>query len=263
MNFAPVQRGQATSVMQFLYAHDQAHVDQPTIPTLHLPLRVGIAFVPTAARYESYLESDVTAARKVELLQRVAAQFQGLPFIKSIEVIPPGYLRPEGSFENLDQVREMFGVDVIVLVAYDQTQLTNENMLSLSYWTIVGAYVIHGEHNDTDTLMEAAVYDIPSRKLLFRAPGLSQLKGSATLVANRAELENEANKGLSQATDEMIRNLQTQLFAFRQRVKESPAEFQVVREPGYTGAGALAAPWALALAGVAAAAALRRRTGRA
>ncbi len=256
VQFAAPQRSRATSVMRYLYPRNREHIDTPTIPVLHLPLRVGIAFVPSSSP-----GADVTAAQSVELLQRVAAQFNGLPYVKSIQVIPPGYLLPAGGFENLDQVREMFDVDVIALVAYDQTQLTNEGLLSLSYWTVVGAYVIHGERNDTETLMEAAVYDIPSRKLLFRAPGLSQVKASATLINNPEELHRDASQGFALATTNLIGNLQTELAAFNQRVKQSPEEFKVVREAGYTGAGAFSPGWAILLA-LGSAAALARNRAR-
>ena len=43
----------------------------------------------------------------------------------------------------------MFGIDVIVLLSYDQVQFRDEGLLSLTYWTVVGAYTIPGEKNDT------------------------------------------------------------------------------------------------------------------
>lgn len=70
-------------------------------------------------------------------MERVAAEFKGRDYIQSIEIIPTSYLRPAGGFANLNQVRSLLGVDVIALVAYDQAQFTNENILSLAYWTIV------------------------------------------------------------------------------------------------------------------------------
>ena len=146
------------------------------IPTLRLPLRVGLAFVPPST------SRGLTELQKTELLREVAAKFRALPFVESIEVVPTTYLRPGGGFENLDQLRSLLGVDVIALIAYDQAQLTSGTAWSLSYWTIVGAYVVPGEKNDTATLMEAVVYDIASRKLLFRAPGTSTIKGHATPV---------------------------------------------------------------------------------
>jgi rhombotail lipoprotein len=50
---------------------------------------------------------------------RVAAEFKGLDYIQSIEIVPSTYLRTSGGFDNLNQVRSLLGVDVIGLVAYD------------------------------------------------------------------------------------------------------------------------------------------------
>jgi len=65
-------------------------------------------------------------------------------------------------------------------VSYDQVQFTDRNALSVLYRTIVGAYVIHGDQYDVQTLVDASVFDVRSRKLLFRALGMSQVKGGAS-----------------------------------------------------------------------------------
>lgn len=224
----------SSSVVAYLYPKESNPLPPTSIPTLRLPLRVGIAFVPGGGG------GGISELKKTELLQRVAAQFKGLEYIESIEIVPSTYLRPGGSFENLEQVRRMLNFDVVALVAFDQVQFTNENFLSLAYWTIVGAYVFEGSKNDTQTLMEAAVYDIPSRHLLFRAPGASQVKGSATMVAVNERLRQDGTKGFEQATDDLIKNLKTQLEDFRARMKQSPGTLaKVEHKPGYTGGGAL------------------------
>ena len=245
-------RTHATSVMQFLYPTQAQHVDSPAVPVLSLPLRVGIAFVPPA-RANGYNNSpaEFSENAKTALLQRVAAEFKALPYVGSIQIIPSTYLRPDGSFANLDQVKNMFGVDVIALVAYDQTQFTNEGVLSFAYWTIVGAYVVQGEKNDTETLMEAVVYDIRSRKLLFRAPGASEVKAHSTPVNLSEQLHVDSLQGFNDATTELIANLKTELENFKTRVKDSPKDFQIEHQPGYTGAGALDGRFALAIAGLA------------
>jgi rhombotail lipoprotein len=186
--------------------------------------------------------------QKTALMERVAAEFKGRDYIQSIEIIPTSYLRPAGGFANLNQVRSLLGVDVIALVAYDQVQFTNENILSLAYWTIVGAYIFHGNKNDTDTLMEAAVYDIASRHLLFRAPGVSHVEaGTAAAYITQRQREDGA-KGFEAATDDMIKNLKTQLEAFRERVKTAPAGSvaRIEHKPGYTGGGSFGGLFAAA-----------------
>jgi rhombotail lipoprotein len=236
----------ATSVVDYLYP-DSNPVIEPGIPVLKLPLRVGIAFVPSGEpsdrRYgrdfAPYRGGDLalTETRKQDLMREVADHFKKYPYVKEIEIIPSAYLKPRGSFTNLGQIRTMYGVDVIALLSYDQVQFTDQGSLSLSYWTIVGAYVIPGEKNDTHTMMDAVVYDITSRKMLFRAPGTSHIKGSATPVNLSEELRADSDKGFTDASREMIVNLDEQLTNFKEKVKERPEEYKVVPTTGYRGGG--------------------------
>jgi len=239
-----------SSVVDYLYPEQGSTNVQPGIPRLTLPIKVGIAFVPgsTEAYGNNYWTgrmkvTALTERDKMQLLDKVAAHFEKYDFVKSIEVIPSSYLRPQGSFANLDQIKTMYGIDVIALVSHDQVQFVDEGLLSLSYWTLVGAYVISGEKNDTSTLMDTAVYDIDSRKLLFRAPGVSQVKGSATPVNLSEQLREDAVQGFREATEDMIRNLDLQLERFREKVKQQPEEYQIV----HSGGGGGAAGWLLGI----------------
>jgi rhombotail lipoprotein len=245
---------QGTSVMQFLYPTRTTQVLEPGVAELALPLRVGVAFVPPGGdRFAGYghgAEGDFGAAQQARLLEMVAEKFRALPFVADIQIIPGAYLRPGGGFENLEQLRSMFGVEVIALVAYDQVQFTDENFLSLAYWTIVGAYVVQGEKNDTQTLMDATVYDIASRRLLFRAPGTSRVKAHATLVGLDAAMRKDREEGLRLAAEDLTKNLEAELAVFRQRVRERPAEVKIVHRPGYSGAGAFEGAAALAVVGL-------------
>ncbi len=233
----------ATSVVDYLFPNTKDPVVTPGIPVLTLPLRVGIAFVPGGNSTGSSLwmpqggSLALTERRKMDLMDEVADRFKKYPFVKEIAIIPSAYLRPGGSFTNLDQLRTMYGVDIIALLSYDQVQFTDEGKLSLTYWTIVGAYIIPGEKNDTQTMLDAVVYDISSRKMLFRAPGLSLVKGSATLVNQSEALRADSGQGFDNAAKEMIANLDDQLTHFKEKVKERPEEFKVVHSPRYTGGG--------------------------
>lgn len=242
----------SSSVVAYLYPGKDEPLPPTTIPVLRLPLRVGVAFVPSGGRGndEGYYSfgTGLSEMQRNALMRRVADEFKGRDYIQSIELIPSSYLRPGGGFENLDQVRSLLGVDVVALIAYDQVQFTNENFLSLSYWTIVGAYIFHGNKDDTQTLMEAAVYDIPSRHLLFRAPGASQVTAGAAAKYVSENLHADSDKGFELATADLTANLKTQLEAFRQRVKESPGEVQIERRAGYTGSGSFGPVFVGALA---------------
>jgi rhombotail lipoprotein len=246
----------ASSVMQYLYPKDTQHTDAPAVPVLSLPLKVGIAFVPEdrgqsrGGVFVPQENASFTEKQKMALMKEVSDNFKKYPFVQSIELIPSAYVTPRGGFANLEQLRSMFGVDVITLLSYDQVQFTDQGLLSLTYWTVVGAYVVQGEKNDTKTLMDAVVYDIPSRKLLFRAPGTSQIKAAATPVNLSEQLRRDGERGLNQAATNMVSNLQEQLQLFRERVKSSPTEFKVVAKPGYKGGGSLGAGDLLMLAGM-------------
>ena len=250
----------ATSVVDYLYP-DSNKAETPSVPVLTLPLRVGIAFAPGNQSVSSSgtarpvrplsLRSGgqfmLTEKKKQDLMQEVANHFKKYPFVKDIEVIPSAYLSPRGGFANLDQIKTMYGVSVIVLLSYDQTQFTDEGALSLTYWTIVGAYLVRGEKNDTHTMLDAVVYDIPSRKMLFRAPGTSLVKGSATPVNLSEQQRVDSQEGFESAAKEMIANLDVQLSAFREKVKERPTEFKVQPSAEYRGGGGALDPSMLVL----------------
>jgi len=236
-----------SSVVDYLYPKGTDTPIAPSIPVLNIPLQVGIAFVPEQPSSASGVNvwtgtrrgATLTETTKAQLLERVADHFREREFVSNIEVIPSAYLTPRGGFSNLEQIRTMYGVDVIALVSYDQVQFTDEGMLSLTYWTLVGAYVVSGEKNDTSTMMDTAVYDIASRKLLFRAPGTSQVKGSATPVNLSEELRADSIKSFQAATDDMIRNLDVQLDQFKAKLKRQPGQVKVVPRSGYSGGGSM------------------------
>lgn len=96
--------------------------------------------------------------------------------------MPSVYLEPGGGFANMDRVAALLGLDVIALVSFDQVQNAGAKGSSLLYWTGVGAYMVEGDQYDILTAVETSVFDIKSRKLLMRAGGLSNLKGTATMV---------------------------------------------------------------------------------
>jgi len=236
-----------TSVVEYLYPEKKDPVATPGVPVLSLPMRVGIAFIPggTGGQHGGgmfqgqHAGYSLTEKKKTELMQQVAEHFKGRDFIKAIEVIPSAHLSPKGGFEYLDQVRSLYGVDSVTLLSYDQTQFTDEGFLSLTYWTFAGAYVVPGEKNDTHTMVDAVVVHIPSRKMLFRAPGISHIKGTSTPVNLSEQLRADSDQGFNQAVGQMVTNLDEQLVLFQERVKSAPGEYQVVRQGETKGGGAL------------------------
>ena len=244
-------RQYTSSLVAFLYPKGQQRPLKAETATLHLPVKVGIAFVPSSdSSYSGQgfsrdtVPSAISMADQVRLMNEVAQHFRKYPFVKTVEVIPNIYLTRGGGFDNLDALASMYDVDIVALVSYDQVQHTDEGAMSLLYWTIVGAYTVPGEKNSTTTFVDTAVFDVASRKLLFRAPGISQNSGRGTPVDNSEELRNSSMQGFNVAFKKMIVNLDQSLKTFKQKVKNNPKEYRVEVSPGYGGGGAVA-PWAL------------------
>ena len=80
------------------------------------------------------------ASRVMENPADIAAGFRQHDFIGNIETIPTAYLRPGGGFDNLDQIATMYGVDIMVLLSYDQVQYTDEGLGELAAMSGVQAF---------------------------------------------------------------------------------------------------------------------------
>jgi rhombotail lipoprotein len=200
--------------MDYLYPKSlAAPKPNPAGAKLKLPLRIGLAFVPSSAGDFNRIVVSPTSERP--LLEILKAPFKDKPWVKDIRVIPSSYLTPKGGFDNLDQVRRLYGMDVIALVSVDQIQYTNPKWYSLAYLSIVGAYVLKGDENDTRTLIDAAVFEVPTRTFLLRAPGQSVVKGSSTAINVQQRLREDAAKGLEMAMKELAKNLEAEVDAFK------------------------------------------------
>jgi len=70
-------------------------------------------------------------------------------------------------------------------------------------------------------MMDTAVYYIPGRKMLFRAPGGSNIKNTSTPVNLSEQLREDAHKGFKEAAANLVENLHAQLQLFRDKIKPS------------------------------------------
>lgn len=194
---------QAGSMVDYLYpdATEAPHLEI-SMTYLRPPVRVGLAFVPGTGREEGLTETE-----KARLLERVKSAFAQYSFIGSLEVIPSNYVRPKGGFTNVDQLARLFNVELVVLMSYDQMQFNERNGLSVLYWTLAGALLIEGEQYDVQTMLDASVFDVRSRKLLFRAPGSSRVKGSASLAGFSGTSRAARGDGFQKALDDLIPTL--------------------------------------------------------
>lgn len=210
----------ASSALNYLFPEGGVTASLATQVNLQLPVRVGIAFAPDRA----YKADPVTEEQKQRLLRGVADAFKSHEGIGHIEVVPSAYLQPGGSFANLDQIRSLLNLDLMVLLSYDQAQFTDATRASWTYLTVVGPLLVSGDKNDTRTLMDAVVYDIRSRTLLFRAAGESTVKGWSSPVNVDRKRRKFAADGFEKATDNLIVNLNTSLARFAEEAKSGTVQ---------------------------------------
>lgn len=210
------RQGVSSSLVDYLYPNGEVPPDQEkVIPNLQLPVKVGLAFVPS--RDSSTV--GLSEAQKNDLLGKVKAAFADRDFIREITIVPDTYLRARSGFETVEQVARLYGIDVFALVSYDQVAHTDDTKASVLYWTIVGAYFIKGSKNDVQTFVDAAIFDVKSRKLLFRAPGIDRIESTSTLV-NSPEVSRKAREqSFANAMGNMTKSLDTELALFRERIK--------------------------------------------
>ncbi|MEH6456009.1 MAG: rhombotail lipoprotein [Shewanella psychromarinicola] len=207
----------SSSLMDFLYPNKEDRaVHSAEVPLLTLPVKVGIAFVPSTG----FQKEAVHNKDQYELLEKVKAAFVQYDYIDRIEVIPSTYLTGGDGFNTLEQVGRLYDVDVMALVSYDQVTQSVENNAALLYWTIVGMYVIPGNENTVQTFVDTAVFDIKSRKMLFRAPGISKLEKRTTAIGIDETLAEKSMQGFDLAVTDMTKNLDDELARFKVRVKE-------------------------------------------
>lgn len=244
-----VRQGVSSSLVDFLYPNGEIPpgFDQ-SIPNLQLPLRVGLAFVPS----RSNNVEGLSEANKNELLEKVKEAFSNREFIKEITIIPDTYLRSGRGFETVDQVARLYGLDVMALVSYDQVAHVDDTKSSILYWTVVGAYFVKGSKNDVQTFVDTAIFDTKTHKLLFRAPGINKIQATSTLVSNTEEMRKAREKSFSLAMADMTANLAEELDKFKERIKKDQS-VTITHRQGYGGGGAFGLGTVLVLTGVLAA----------
>lgn len=246
-----------SNVMSYLYPKaEEAPVLNPGGARLQLPLRIGIAFVPpesvSGTRAYGDWRSIFPAEQERALLEVVKRAFEGKDWVGRIEVIPSTYLTAGGGFANLDQVSRMFNVDVVALASVDQVQNSNPTEISFLYLSIIGAYVLPLDVNETRTMIDVAAFHVPTRTFLLRAPGVSQVKGRSTAVTVAESLGDASDRGFEQAMADVTKNLDREVERFRSEVASGArADVDIVTAEGGSVRQGAAAGWPAALAALA------------
>jgi len=262
------QAQRRANAVEYLYPQGAA-AQPPCDVHLDLPLRVGLAFAPSEFSRGAPESFDESTRRT--LLERIAAAFRNRPEVERVETLPSHHLKSSGGFENVDQLAAMHGLNVIALVSYDQIQFDDPTVASLTYWTILGAYVVQGDRHETRTMLDIDVFDIPSRALLFSASGSSQVERNVAAIDVRRTLRETSRASFEDAADALIADVDDSLARFREQIRSGTV--RGVGTPAITvsGAGALGGSGvgggglfeALAAAGCIASRMLRRRSNEA
>ncbi len=228
-----VRHHQSTPLVNFLYPDGEIPKDVQS-PVLNLPLRVGLAFVPEHKNYY-HNQGSVDNVIKLQLLGEIKREFADREYVAEITVIPETYLSHSQNTHRFDQLAQLYQLDVLALVSYDQIVNRTDNALSLSYLTIVGAYIFKGSDFDASTLLDLAVIDVKTKRLLFRAAGTHTSNGRTAEAYTPEKYLKHQKAGLIEANKQMRTQLNIELTAFEQRLRSRKAneDIQVVAKEGY------------------------------
>jgi rhombotail lipoprotein len=236
----------SSSLVEFLYPDGHAPPPENSMPELHVPLRVGLAFLPG----RGVPGAGPDAAQRAELLERIRSRFSDRKFVSEIVIIPDYYLSSQRGFAGLEAVQRLYSIDLMALVSYDQVTHQDENEWSLGYLTIVGAYLLKGSRYDVSTLIDLAVVDPATRSLVLRAGGVDTRHGNTTLIDQQHQAREAGSIGFTAASEQMMGHFDAALSAFEAEVRAGRANVRVVHKGGAGGGGALTWPWIVALLGV-------------
>jgi rhombotail lipoprotein len=258
------QEHSSSSLVNFLYPNGQVPPPGNTIPELHVPLRVGLAFLPSRSTSGT---TPLDAAQKENLLQKVRSRFLDRKFVADIVIIPDYYLANAQGFAGLEGVQRLYNIDLMALVSHDQVTHGDDNKLSLGYLTIVGAFVLRGSSHETATLVDLAVVDPATHSLVLRAGGTDMRSGNSTMVDASRDMRHDSASGFDAATAHMIDNFDAALTAFEADVHAGKANVRVVsrnggHDGGHGGGGAMDSAWLLAALALGACTAVRGRARR-
>jgi rhombotail lipoprotein len=217
----------SSSLVEFLYPHGNPPPEQNAMPQLRIPLRVGLAFLPS--RQPDPLGA-LDAAHQQELLERIRQRFLSRKFVADIVLLPDYYLSSRQGFEGLAGLQHLYSVDVMALVSYDQVTHADSNNWSLGYLTIVGAYVLKGDRHDVSTLVDLAVVDPASRSLVLRAGGTDTRHGNTTLIDSQRDTREATRESYDAAAEQMIQHFDAALLTFEADVRSGKAPVRVVRK---------------------------------
>jgi rhombotail lipoprotein len=236
VSFSPRRIHRRSTLLEYLAPHGSISRGGPA--RLQLPLKIGVAFVPTQGE-------PLDADSEERLIAIVAKSFTGRPWVGAIRTIPSDYLEPGGGYENLQQVASLMDVDVVALASVDQIQNNDPTALSILYLSVVGEYLVPGDRNSTHTMIDVGVVDVASRSFLFRAAGRSHLSGMAAPVDRDRILRGKSDEGFKRAMVDLTANLDRRVDELKSSVAAGTrADVDIITREGKSvrGGGAFDGP---------------------
>jgi rhombotail lipoprotein len=131
-------------------------------------------------------------------------------------IVPDYYLTGARGFDGLQGVQRLYNIDLMALVSYDQVTHLDDNRWSLTYLTIIGAYVIPGSSHDVATLLDLAVVD-PARHARWYCAPAAPMRAcqSSTLIDRDRDARTASAASFGVASQHMIDNFDAALVRVR------------------------------------------------
>jgi len=203
------------SLVEYLYpAGEKPPSPSRKSATLPVPLRIGIAFVPSPHGPSQ----DLTEAERFKLLYDLKSIFSKQDFVEEVAVIPEQYLKAGTGFAPLANTADTYGLNAMALVSFDQVSIPAPSS-SLRYRTIVGVQTLTGDSREVHNFVDTAVFDVATQRLLFRAPGISSMERLPAPADADADARASLRRGFELAAADMATNLDQELHAFKDRIR--------------------------------------------
>lgn len=196
---ADVHRTRVTGtapIFSYLSLKDSTIGGAPTDP-LTFPTRVAIVYAPplsTKPQTEQVPQTTLHAA--AESLKKQLLVHSN--YVKSVVI---GHT---GETLSLEQIRNMYGCDIVVILSYSQLQSAERGGISKALdITLVGGHLYPGVTISTETGIEATVIHAPTQYILFTESGSNSRKTYSIPGGVDTSARNEAREGFTEAMDNL------------------------------------------------------------
>lgn len=196
---ADVHRTRVTGtapIFSYLSLKDSTIGGVPTDP-LTFPTRVAIVYAPplsTKPQTEQVPQTTLHAA--AESLKKQLLVHSN--YVKSVVI---GHT---GETLSLEQIRNMYGCDIVVILSYSQLQSAERGGISKALdITLVGGHLYPGVTISTETGIEATVIHAPTQYILFTESGSNSRKTYSIPGGVDTSARNEAREGFTEAMDNL------------------------------------------------------------